>query len=399
MEPALDRSQQYPLGASITLEDMNVDPYPIYSRLRESEPITWSDAYNMYLATRYEDVQAILRDTENFVVGTEHSTIMDTFGEHMLTTEGEQHDTYKKPLLPTFRPGSIRALMEQAIRSHCNELIDGFASGGKVELRSAFASRLPIKTVLSLFGLSQQDETLLRGWYDAFEKALANFTWDPEIRAHAKKQVAAFHDYLQVQIDNKRQAPDGLLLDQMLSISEPRSLTDEEVRRNASIIFFGGISTVEALTLNAVYTLGHHPQAQQQLLTKPELMPQLLDEVVRFTGPVQSASRHVVKEVSIGGVNFQPGDTVNCMLASANRDATVFTNPDTFDFTRPELRKHVGFAIGSHNCLGSHLAKAEAGMAVEILLARCPGLHLDPDHPAEVRGYEFRQPRALPLCW
>jgi len=340
-----------------------------------------------------------LKDNVSFVVGDEHSLVRDTFRVNMLTTEGEQHDFYKRPMLPTFRLGSMRELMETAIRQHCNELVDSFVDQGQVELRSAFACRLPIKTVLSLFGLPQEDEKILRGWYDSFEQALANFDWDPDIRAAGRTNMDSLHDYLQDKIEQKRAQPDGLILDQLLSISEPRQLTDDEIKANAAIIFFGGISTVEALTLNAVHTLENNPEAKQQVLANPEQVFSALDEVVRLCGPVQSAHRHVTREVTLGGVTFQPGDSVNFMLASANRDPAVFENPDSYNPSRGELRKHVGFAIGSHNCLGSHLAKLEAATALEVLYSRCPGLQLDPAHPVKVRGFEFRQPGALHLRW
>lgn len=385
------------LGAGITAEMLSADPYPHYRRLREFEPVSWVEAFNMYLVTRYDDVQTILRDTENYIAGTEHSTIMDTFGVHMLTTEGELHDVYKAPLLPVFRAGPIRELMTDAIAAHVAELTDTFSGSNVVELRSAFASRLPVKTVLSLFGLPQSDEPLLRSWYDAFEKALANFAWDHSIREAAHRNVAAFHSYLQAHIESKRKAPDGRLLAQMLRIHEPRPLTDDEVRRNVSIIFFGGISTVEALILNSMHVLLERPALAARLGSVPEAMPAFLDEVVRWSGPVQSATRHVTRETCLHGVTFKPGDTVNCMIAAANRDPQVFENPDVFDIDRPNLRRHVGFAIGAHHCLGSHLAKLEASLALQGLLGRFPGLQADPEHPIEARGHEFRQPLALYL--
>lgn len=395
----MSRQQQFPLGSRLTVEAMDRDPYPVYRQLRESEPVTWSRVFNMYLVTRYEDVQTVLRDTEAYITGTEDSIILDIFGEHMLTTEGAQHDLYKTPLLPTFRPGPIRKLMETAVQEHVLELIEGFAAAGEVDLRGAFASRLPIKTVLSLFGFPQSDEQALRGWYDALEKALSNFTRDEDIRIAGHRNVAEFHQYLQQHIEAKRHKPDRLLLDQMLNIRDPRPLTDEEIQRNVSIIFFGGISTVEALILNCVYALHQYPEVAKRLRANTGDIPRFLDEVVRWMGPVQSATRHVTRDVTLGEVNFKAGDTVNCMIAAANRDPAVFENPDFFDIDRPNLRRHLGFAIGGHHCLGSHLAKLEAAVAIEKLLGVLPGFTVDPIADTRVRGYEFRQPPALKVMW
>ena len=120
---------------------------------------------------------------------------------------------------------------------------------------------------------------------------------------------------------------------------------------------------------------------------------------MRWLSPAQSATRHITRDVDIGGFTFRKGDTVNCMLASANRDETVFEDPDTFDIDRPRLRRHLGFATGDHHCLGSNLAKLEGRIAIEHLLTHLPELAFDPGQPCQPEGYEFRQPRSMHLVW
>jgi cytochrome P450 len=392
-------AQRFPLGHGITLSELDKDPYPVYRQLQCREPISWCPATGMYLVTRYEDVRTVLMDTESYVAGTENSLIMDTFGAHMLTTEGELHDVYKQPLLPLFRAAAVRDRLQKSIEFHVTGLIDGFRHQGEADLRSAFAGRLPILSMLSLFGLPAADEGRMRGWYDAFEQALANFTWDAGIRNQAKLRVSEFHRYLQNRIKAKRLAPDESLLSQMIASKDPRPLSDEEIRRNASIIFFGGISTVEALILNSLYVLTDREVLMDRLQRLPDDTRPFLDEVVRWSGPVQSATRHVARPTELGGVEFSAGDTVNCMLAAANRDLAVFPQPDAFDMDRPNLRNHMGFAIGSHHCLGSHLAKLEAALAIEGLLNALPGLRRKPGNNPTMTGYEFRQPKQLVLVW
>ncbi len=392
-------THQFPLGNGLTVEAFDANPYPLYRDLRQHEPVTWLDSFGHYLVTRYSDVQAILSDSESFITGTEHSLIMDTFGEQMLSTEGPLHDLFKNKLRSSFTPASIRQLMDDAIRIHVNELIDGFANDGNVELRSAFASRLPILSMLSLFGLPAKDEHILRQWYDSFEAALANFTWDADIRHAAHHNVRKFHHYMQAHIDEHRNSHDGTLLEVMLHATVGRPLSDAEIRRNALLIFFGGISTVEALIMNTVYSLLLHPTVLDRVKADASLMPRVLEEVMRWLSPVQSATRHVTRQVTIGDFTFRKGDTVNCMLASANHDPLVFENPDIFDIDRPRLKRHLGFAMGEHHCLGSNLAKLEARIAVESLLDRLPALAIDPARPATPRGYEFRQPKSMHMVW
>lgn len=396
---SVSKSLRFPVGARITLDELDADPYPAYRRLREQEPVSWIAALGMYFVTRYEDVQTVLRDTGTYVVGTENSTLMDTLGEHMLTTEGELHDLYKNPLLPSFRTGAIRDAMEAAIAGHVESLIDGFVADGYVELRSAFARRLPVLSILSLFGLPADDEPLLRQCYDTFERSLTNFSHEERIRADARRASATFHEWFQAHLEVKRGQGDGKLLSQMLSIDTPRRLRDEEIRRNASIIFFGGISTVEALILNTLYALNAHPQWARRIAEEPRMLPKALSEVMRWLSPVQSATRHVQRDTQLGGVELRAGDTVNCMLGAANHDPAMFPDPERFDLDRGNLQRHFGFALGAHHCLGLHLARIEAEIAIAQLMRRLPGYRFDPVHPVEVRGYEFRQPQSLHLSW
>ncbi len=388
--------------ALIDLAELERDPYPIYAGLREKKPVCWVPELSMYFVTRYADVTAIMQDDKRFVVGTERSTVFDTFGEHMMTVEGERHDRYKRAHQAFFMPQMIRDTLEDQIRTHVDLLIDGFESSGEIELRAAFASRLPILTMLSMFGLAPEEESRLRRWYDSFEKALSNFTWDEEIRAAGRESAARFIALIQRYLDSLRSSgavTDSSLLGALLTASDEDRLSDEQICRNALIIFFGGISTVEALLLNTLYALSAQPETLERVRRDTGLIPNAINETIRWLGPVQSATRHVVTEAELHGVVFNAGDTVNCMLAAANHDPAVFDEPAIFDIHRPNVLRQIGFAVGPHHCLGSRLARAEARIALEQLFARLPGLQFDLSRVEGPTGYEFRQPTAAVATW
>jgi len=386
----------------IDLAELERDPYPIYARLREEKPVCWVPELNMYFVTRYADVVAIMQDDKRFVVGTERSTVY-TFGEHMMTVEGERHDRYKRAHQSFFMPQVIRDTMECQIRQHVDSLIDGFEDLKSVEMRAAFATRLPVLTMLSLFGLSLAEEVRLREWYDSFEKALSNFTWDEDIRSVGKLNAAHFMALIQSYLEGMRSSPEAgegnTLLGALLAVPDSVRLSDVEICRNALIIFFGGISTVEALILNTLYALSLNPQALDRVREDSALIPQAINETVRWLGPVQSATRHVERETELHGHTFKRGDTVNCMLASANHDPAMFDIPELFDIDRNNLQRQIGFAVGPHHCLGSRLARAEVRIALQQLFARLPGFRLDLSRVAGPQGYEFRQPTAAVAVW
>ena len=387
------------IGAHITERELNANPYPIYEKLQLEEPICWVAALNMWFVVKYNHVEEILFDSESFVTSSEKSTIRDTFGPQMLSVEGGLHKKYKTPHRQPFTPKYIRERLERVIEKCASQLIDTFEADGQVELRKAFASRLPIQTMLSVYGLPLDYESDLRSWYDSFERALANFSWDPDIRRTAKENVTKFQDLLQQNIDELATAPDDSLLGTLLQTNAANRLTESEIKHNALIVLFGGISTVEALILNTLWLLIKHPNTFERVRQDQILIPHALEETIRLLSPVQSATRYVTRDMDFHGTRFRRGDVVNCMLGAANRDPDIFEDPNLFDIDRKESKKHLGFVVGPHHCLGSHLAKAEAKIALSQLLSRLRGCGADPQSLVEPQGYEFRQPPSLHLRW
>ena len=397
----MEHSLEKKLGESINVNELANAPYPIYNRLRASEPISWIAPLNMYWVTRHKDVVHILMDNTNFVVGTPESLIFDIFGENVLTLDGAEHIRLRMALRSTFAANYVRDVLEPTIKKRVNQLIDGFDfTARRVELRASFASRLPVLVMLDLFGLPDKEEATLRPWYNSFEAALGNFERNEDISVLAKKNAQSFHILIQEYIDKFRHTPQpGSLISDLVHSPEKISISDEEIRKNALIVLFGGISTVEALILDAIYALSKHPDALLAVKQDTALLPQALEEVSRWLSPVQSATRHVKNNVTVSGVEFVAGDSVNCILAAANRDPEVFSSPDSFDINRSDVKRHIAFARGLHTCPGIHLARAEARIALEQLFDRLPGCRMDPKETALPQGYEFHQPHSLAFIW
>jgi cytochrome P450 len=393
------REERFPIGREITLAELDRDPNGVFERLRQREPISWIAALNMWYVVGYEDVRTALLDTSRLTTESAQSMILDTFGAHILTTEGAIHERYRQALRHPFTPAFIRTNLEAAIRSAATALTDEFARQCQADVRAVFASRLPVQVILLVCGLAPEAEPQMRRWYDSFEAALANFTGDHEIRTTARRSVAEFHELLDAAINSTITRDDNSLLARLVRAPANERLSDDEIKRNLSIVFFGGISTVEALLLNSLWALFEHPDVLRRIQSDFALLPQLIEETMRWLSPVQSATRHVVMPFEWQDIEFAPHDTVNCMLGAANRDPSVFADPDRFDLDRANSRRHLGFATGAHACLGSHLAKAEVRIGLEVLLGRLPNLRLERSLTEPPSGYEFRQPRRLTLRW
>lgn len=394
------RRTRFPLGAAVSFNDLERDPHTAYARLREQEPISWIPALGMYVVTRHDLYRQIMLDDQCFTVGFEHSTVADCMGHHMMTTDGAEARRFKQAHRRPFMPQSIKSQLEPAIRRISSELIDGFASRGEVDLRRQFAARLPVLVMLELFGLPRNLEATFRTWFDALGQGLANTLWDERIRQEAKRAVADFHDCIGRELASvRRQRKPGTLLDTLAHDDAKTRLSDDEIKRNAAIVFFGGISTVEAVVLNTIHALHHHPEALERAVADRSLLPQVIEETIRWIGPVQNSHRHVSRGVEIAGVQFEPGDVVSCSQAAANHDPSVFVNPDRFNIDRPNLQQSVAFAHGPHVCLGLHLARAEARIAVDLLLTRLKGFGLVESRCTPPYGSEFRQPLELWMRW
>ena len=395
----LAREKRFPIGREITLAELDRDPYPAFDRLRRHEPISWIAALNMWYVVGYEDVRTALLDSSRLTTESAQSTILDTFGAHILTSEGAMHERYRQALRHPFTPAFIRTHLEAAIGAASTMLIDGFEHQGRADVRSVFASRLPIQVILLVCGLPAHAEPQMRCWYDSFEAALANFTGNQAIRDTARRSVAEFHALLDTAIHSTSAAAQNSLLSRLVQAPAGERLSNDEIKRNLSIVFFGGISTVEALLLNGLWALFEHPDVLQRIQSQPALLAQLTEETMRWLSPVQSATRHVMTPFEWQGIEFAPHDTVNCMLGAANRDPAIFADPDRFDLDRANSRRHLGFATGVHACLGSHLAKTEVQIGLAHLLGRLRNPRLERSLTEPPSGYEFRQPRKLTLCW
>jgi hypothetical protein len=230
-------------------------------------------------------------------------------------------------------------------------------------------------------------------WYREIVTAVAELT--PSATAGQTATVASFGELaagLRAAIASGR-AP---LLSQA---ARDGTLTDDEVVSNAAVALFGGIETTEGMICNAVLCLGRQPNALQIVAEDLDLVPGAVEESLRVEPAAAVVDRYATREVQLAGVTIARRDLVRVSVTAANRDPAAFADPDRFDLWRPDAARHLAFARGPHFCIGAHLARLEAVTAVTTLVSRLPGLRLDPEHPAQVRGLVFRKPAALRVLW
>lgn len=383
-------------GATITAEALAKDPYPLYAMLRRKEPVVWAPRLGAWLVSRHEDVRFMLEHPELFA--PDRSWLLS--GEHQgragtsaaAPANGAGHGL---PDQTHFEPGAIAKFLQERIAFRVKSLINGFAKQRDVDLRAAFAARLPVLVMLDLLGLPDKDETLLRAWYESFEAAMAHP--DAERRTVAEANLDAFHAYMQKHIVAARKASKPTLLQIFLAPRQGNTLSDVEIRRHAFAVFMGGITTVEAVLLNTLWALFQHKEALSRVREDQSRIAPAIEETIRWLSPVQAVTRHTVKAMDVGGVRIPKGAAVHGLLGAANRDEAVFADPDRFDLDRANLDKHLGFAADPSACLGRHLARAQARTALEALFEQIPDLALA-EHTRPV-GYPYRRSLELRARW
>ncbi len=389
------RERRFPLGRTVRLDALGVDPYPTLNRLRDQEPVSWVPEVGMWFVTRRDDVLTVLGDYRTFTVDSPHSIIRDLFGRHMMTIDGEEQIHHKRQCMGPFRPRSLEKEMRPWVAAEVCRLVDGMVKGTTAELRLELAKPIALHTVMELLGFPQDDASEMHGWYDRFAASLANFSGDPSVREQGHEAAQAFRRRVESLLDDPRLESRSLLA--RLNRTES-GLSREDIVSNAMIITFGGIETTEAMICNAVWALWSHPDQLQAVRRDPSLIPAAIEESMRWEPAVQSCTRHVTRETTLRGVALGAGDTVQCMIGGANRDPSYFSHADRFDIHRANAKDHLAFGAGRHFCLGAPLAKLEAQLVLEALLERVT-LTLDASRPAAPRGYEFRKPPSLWIRW
>jgi cytochrome P450 len=387
------------VGETITLEALERDPYPIYARLRDEEPVSWVPAVQLWLITRHDDVRAVDLDPETFTAATDPSTLNRTMGMNMLGSEGPHQRWVRAVVEPPFRPRDVEERTQGMIPELAHELIDSFVARGEADLLTSFADPMSVRSLRFMLGLDAVPwEDLLR-WNQGLMPGLANFEGDPEKQAPADRASAQLGHAIDAVLDRLEREPDGSVLSWMLRHEEQgRRMSREEMVANTKLMLSGGLQEPRHLIALTLWALGTHPEQLEEVRADRSLVKAAVEETLRWAGPVGTSTRQTTRAVDLGGVEMPAGALVGAVLTSANRDPRRWSDPDRFDIRRKE-GAHLAFAIGTHFCLGAWFGRHLARVSLEILLERLPGLRLDPDRPPELSGWEFRAPDSTWVRW
>jgi cytochrome P450 len=374
-----------PLSASYM-----ANPYPFYARARKEAPIFFSPLANAWVATRYDDVVAILKDHKRFsmlkgatptvrytpetlrVLSGAISPAVATLGD----TDPPEHTRIRSAVSEVFTPKGV-AKLEPRMRAFANQLIDQFIKNGEVEIVHQFAYPYPTMIICSLLVGSEADAQQMEAWVN--DVSLFVFTdLPPEQQTEYARSVVALQQYMRNVLEQRRANPqDDLASDAIgaIDVGKVKGNIDELVLTFCGLVT-AGVPTSANLISSCLYYLLSTPEHWQAMVNDPTLIPSIVEETLRLDGPARGFYRMATEDVTLGEVTIAKGARVLTMISSACHDETHFPDPESFNPYREDPEHHLGFGQGPHYCVGAPLARLETRVALEQVSQRLPHLRL-----------------------
>ncbi|KAA0759561.1 cytochrome P450 [Bacillus sp. TE8-1] len=398
-------------GINLASAQFKEDAYEIYKESRKKQPILFVNQVEIgkeWLITRYEDALPLLKDNrlkkdwtnvfsqdiKNMYLSVDNSDHLTT---HMLNSDPPNHSRLRSLVQKAFTPKMI-AQLDGRIQRIADDLISNIERKGTLNLVDDYSFPLPIIVISEMLGIPKEDQAKFRIWSHA---VIASPETPEEIK-ETEKQLSEFIIYLQYLVDIKRKEPkEDLVSALILAESEGHKLSARELYSMIMLLIVAGHETTVNLITNTVLALLENPNQLQLLKDNPKLIDSAIEEGLRYYSPVEvTTARWAAEPFQIHHQTIQKGDMVVIALASANRDETVFENPEVFDITR-ENNRHIAFGHGSHFCLGAPLARLEAKIAITTLFNRMPELQIKGNRE-EIKwqgNYLMRSLEELPLTF
>lgn len=382
--------------------EVRENPYPYYTYLRQHAPVYQVPGTSFWAVSRYEDVFSILKNPQVFSSATFFAALtgdLNPFSPEapaMISMDPPSHTRLRKLVNRAFTPRRVASL-EARLRAVAQQLLGQMAAEETCDLVRDLAIPLPVIVIAELLGVPPERRHDFRRWTDAILRAANGAAVSQEEGVEIRQIFVEFRAYFQAAIVAYRQEPrDNLLSDLVRAEEENQTLTGEEILSLALLVLLGGSETTTNLIGSAVMALLANPQTMAQVRANPALVPNVLEETLRYEAPIQWFPRQAMQEVQIAGTTLPAGSMVMAMFGSANHDERKFPDPERFDIMRnPE--GHLTFGFGNHFCLGAQLARLEAKVALEGLLARFPHLARTDERITWVESIIARGPKTLPL--
>jgi cytochrome P450 len=382
-----------------SIDWLTAQPYEHWAEARVSEcPVISVDDTVMgpafYQVTRYKDAETVLRDDKTFSSSINGEHIGQFMGDLILAMGGDEHRKYRNLVAKAFRASQLEQWDETLVRPTINRLIDAIAPFGRADLVQAITSKYPVQVICGIVGVPLDDAEQFAQWAEEINTGPLS-----PARGHAAS--AAMVEYLRPLVETRRAEPTGDFLSDLVHQEvDGEQLTDSKIYGFLRLLLPAGGETTFRVMGNALFALLTHPEVLARVSADRELLPDVIEETLRWETSVTMVSRVAAAETEVAGCPIAEGSAVGVVTGSANRDESRWEDASEWKLGRP-AQHHLAFGTGPHQCLGMHLARLELRVGLNTILDRLPNLRLDAAHTddALIEGYAFRGPRALPVLF
>jgi len=383
------------------------DQASVYRRLRSEAPVFWSDRFQVWLVSRYDDCSAILRDTARFSshlrltawlaqlppeTHPEVAGIGRYYARGVVMADPPNHSPMRAALNGAFTPRVVERLRAR-IQRFVDDRIDACSERGQLNLVADLAYPLTVTIICELVGVPVEDEARYLAWTHQVFDAIG--TGRPELAAirDAQAGMIEMETYFRGLFEERRREPQDDLLSVLVNLpADQVGMSEDDLRANFGTFISAGHESTTSLIVNGLVELLQHHDQVQAIMEEPALVRSAVEEMLRWVTPFQRDMRLPTVDVPLRGVVVKRGDLVWCLLASANRDPDQFPDPERFDVRR-QPNRHLAFAMGPHFCLGAPLARQEAAIMVETVTRRLKGVRLANGPIERPPDYRIRTPR------
>ncbi len=361
--------------------EQELEPFPFYRKMRESSPVYYDPARQSWNVFRYDDVQQVLSDYKTFSSQFRSGGEPDPnqpFAASIISTDPPRHRQLRNLVTQAFTPRAVEALAPR-ISSLVNGYLDQVIARGHMDVIQDLGYPLPVTVIAEMLGVPVADREQFKKWSDAVVST-AGSGEDVDYEAFAENgAVMEMSTYFFNMIQQRTEQPGTDLISGLLAANiEGEHLNLMELLGFCVLLLVAGNETTTNLLGNALLAFTQHPEAWTQLRAHPELVPQAIEEVLRYRSPVQSMYRVAMREAKLSGGTIPEGGWVVAWIGSANHDEAQFENPERFDIQRTPS-KHLAFGHGIHYCIGAPLARLEGKIVLSAMLERFGTIALAPD--------------------
>ena len=363
------------------------DPYPRYEQLRSEDPVHWNEGAQTWILTRYQDVIDALRDPRLSSTGISAlfqetrsaegvSELEQTFLDMMLFSDTPDHTRLRALANKEFTPGVLERMRSQ-IQDAADGLLDDIQKHGSMEVISELAYPLPAMVITEILGVAGGDRETFKKMSNDIATFAGYIREAEENVGPVIQSMAKLKEFLRETAAQKRTDPNDDLFSALVTAEDQGdTFSEDELYSMCAMLIFAGHETTTNLIGNGILALLQNPLELERLRHDPALIESAVEEIIRYTGPVQAVSRIALESLQIGDKQIAKGERLSLNIGSANRDPAQFNNPNQFDIQRNEGR-HLGFGFSIHFCLGAALARMEAQAVIGSVVRRMPELRLE----------------------